>query len=641
MKSPKPPATPDVQTRPLWSRAWVLVAAFAVITIASSFIVAGASWPLVLTTLPIELFLLLGWLVACYGIGRSLLGLFHRERSTFQCVSSAALGIGITSIAMLLLGLAGFLSRVPAIAIIVIGVALAAWDTITCAIRRKHRDKSDDLRSSGWHWVLLVLAPFLGIAMTGALVPPGLLWGDEPNGYDVVEYHLEVPREWYEAKKISPLEHNAFSFFPFNVEMQYLLAMGIEGGPWNGMYLAQLMHVAMIALAVGAVYGVVKDITGDERSACAAAVIAGATPWMSLLAPVAYNEGGLLLFGTLAAGWMLKALRDRAKPQAAGVAGVFAGFACGVKLTAVPVVAIALPVVLLLVKWSGRNLRQAIVFATASVVLFSPWLIRNFAWAHNPVFPEGVSVFGKAHFSDDQVERWKRAHSPTEQQQGIGTRVAAFGSQVVVDPAYAWLLLPLTIMAAVIGWRSGEVRLLALLILFHAIFWIGFTHLQGRFFVLLIPWGAMLIAIACAPKFRMISLGGGLVIACIGAVVLIQKINMAEKRFNYFGLTDFTGLTPLGEQKPGPGEPVVLIGDANAFFYQIPASQLHYRTVFDVNVKDGQSIIDAWRGDAPSGSGTIDIINPSELLRFSKTYWKIPAPPPDVMAHEQPYVVQH
>lgn len=634
MNSTKAPAKNEPVVPAVWSRAWVLLVAFVAIALATSFMVAGASWPLVLTTLPSQLLLLIAWVVACFGIGRAILQFVQSEHTTYQVVSAIALGMGVISIAMLLVGLGGGLNRVVAIAIIAVAVALALWQL------RGVRNFGS-LSISPAAWVVLILAPFLGIAMTGALVPPGLLWGDEPNGYDVVEYHLEVPREWYEAKRITPLEHNVFSYFPFNVEMQYLLAMELEGGPWAGMYLAQLMHLAMVALGVAAVYGVVKEVSGDEKSAVASAVIAGGVPWMSWLAPVAYNEGGVILFSALAVGWMLRALKDPAKPQAACVAGALAGFACGVKLTAVPVVIIALPVALLVAKWSMRSLRQSIIFVIMSIVVFSPWLIRNVAWAHNPVFPEGMSVFGKTHFSDDQAERWTRAHSPTEAQRSLPARFAAFGSQIIADPSYTWVFLPLVMAASIIGWRRVEVRILALLIFFHAIFWIFFTHLQGRFFILLVPWGAMLIAIALEEKWRIVSVASGVVIACIGAIVVIQKIDESENRFNFFGLTDFTPLTPLRDEKPTPDQQVVLIGEGSAFFYQLPAKQLHYRTVFDVNVKAGESVIDAWREGAPSGPGTIDVINPSELIRFSKTYWKIPAPPPEVAAHEQPYLVRH
>ena len=57
-----------------------------------------------------------------------------------------------------------------------------------------------------------------------------------PSGYDVVEYHLQVPREWLELGRITPLHHNVFSFFPFNVEDSQitLLAMNLHAGPWAG-----------------------------------------------------------------------------------------------------------------------------------------------------------------------------------------------------------------------------------------------------------------------------------------------------------------------------------------------------------------------------------------------------------------------
>ncbi|HTL30410.1 MAG TPA: glycosyltransferase family 39 protein, partial [Tepidisphaeraceae bacterium] len=498
-------------------------------------------------------------------------------------------------------------------------------------------------RGSNGRWLLLLLAPLLGIALTGALVPPGLLWGDEPNGYDVVEYHLQVPREWCEAGRITPLQHNAFSYFPFNVEMQYLLAMEIQGGPWKGMYLAQLMHVAMVALGIGAVYGLVKELGGSDLNASVGAVIAGSVPWMSWLAPVAYNEGGLILFGTLGVGWVLVAMREDAKSRAAVFAGVFAGLACGVKLTAVPVVVIATPIALLAARWSGRNLRRAILFVAFACVVFSPWLIRNIAWTGNPAFPEGMSIFGRGHFSEDQVERWSRAHSPTEQQRSIGARVTAFVDQIVTDSSYAWLLLPMAIAAAVLAWRRAECRTLAILIGLHALFWIAFTHLQGRFFVLLVPWGAILIALSLAnlPSIRISAVGLSVAMAVIGLSVVITKVTAVQVRFNFFGQSDLSALTPLADEKPGPGTQVVLIGDAQAFFYQMPMKQLHYRTVFDVNARPDESVIDAWRAGAPSGPNTIDVINPSELLRFSRTYWKIPAPSPEIAAHERPFVVRH
>src|SRR5207302_7859042 len=120
-----------------------------------------------------------------------------------------------------------------------------------------------------WLWLLVI--PFLAIAVLGAFMAPMALWGPtEPNGYDVVEYHLQIPREWFEAGRIQALHHNVFSYFPFNVEMHYLLAMHLRGGPWAGMYLAQFMHALFIALAALAVYGLSRRLWGNTPGAIAA-----------------------------------------------------------------------------------------------------------------------------------------------------------------------------------------------------------------------------------------------------------------------------------------------------------------------------------------------------------------------------------
>src|SRR5262249_54024495 len=133
-----------------------------------------------------------------------------------------------------------------------------------------------------WHWLWLGLMPVLGIVLACAMLPPGMLWRDEPNGYDVTEYHLQVPREGFEAGRITGLHHNVFSYMPFNVEMHYLLAMELRGGPWSGMYLAQLMHVMFFVLTVVAIYALLAE--KHPHGAIVASVIAGATPWMGLLA---------------------------------------------------------------------------------------------------------------------------------------------------------------------------------------------------------------------------------------------------------------------------------------------------------------------------------------------------------------------
>ena len=70
-----------------------------------------------------------------------------------------------------------------------------------------------------------------------------MLWAEEAGGYDVLEYHLGGPKEFFDAGRISFLRHNVYSNFPFNAEMLYLVSMILSGGAYEGIFVAKLVNV--------------------------------------------------------------------------------------------------------------------------------------------------------------------------------------------------------------------------------------------------------------------------------------------------------------------------------------------------------------------------------------------------------------
>jgi hypothetical protein len=486
----------------------------------------------------------------------------------------------------------------------------------------------------------------LALACAASMALPGLLWNmfGDPLGYDVVEYHLQVPREWYEAGRIAPLHHNAFSFFPFNVEMQFLLAMHLRGAPWAGMYLAQLMHAGYVALAVAAVCAVARATGGNGAIA---GVCAAASPWLVMLAPLAYNEGGLLLYGALAIGWTLIALRERERRVAAmTVAGAMAGLACGVKLTGGPMLLLPLPIALIAIAIVRRDapakaFAAAVLFLAVGVATFSPWLVRNLAWAGNPVFPEEQALLGRGHFSEAQSERWKAAHSPREDQRSIGARVRAGWDQIVVDGRFGYAMIPFALVCAALAYRRPETWLLIALLALLAVFWLGFTHLQGRFFVLAVPLAALLIAQVQGRLAIATGAAAAAVLAVIGLAVVHPR---ASSFLHEKGLAGALGVEALGGfmtpqiVKDVPADAtLVLVGDAKAFYYQRPMARLRYRTVFDVT--DDADWLTAWAGPAARDTNTVVLVDPGEVSRFARTYRRLPPAPPDVLQHGEPYVL--
>jgi len=637
-------------------------ALFAICVLAYS----GGAWALVLYQLATEGPLLAVWLLASLGIGATLLRLFRlrsddRVPGLLAIVTSIALGLGVLSILTLALGLAGVLNRFTAIGVLVVGIGLAVVGAVRYGRGRRPGEADAAVRAwfgapAGWAWLWLAVVPLLAIAAVGAMVPPGFLWTpDEPHGYDVVEYHLQVPREWYEAGRIVPLGHNVFSYFPFNVETHYLLAMHVCGGPWNGMYLAQLMHASYVVLAVLAVYAFARTLAPSPSGAVFAGVGAASVPWLTMLAPIAYNEGGLLLYGTLAIGWTLRAGRGAGgsaggmRGRTLALAGTMAGFACGAKLTAAPTVLAAVPVALVIqalihrpARWSGV-VGGAVTFVLFGVVVFGPWLARNVEWARNPVFPEAMSLFGKAHFSGVQAQRWERAHKPPPAQSSVPARLKAFGSEVLFNWQFGYVLPPLGVVAAVAARRNPNTVLLTTLLLIFTGFWLAVTHLQGRFFVLAIPAAALLVAMV--DWGRRAWVGAAAVAVAAGVGLVSMHLRFSARMNGPQGLAGviavpgvaFEQLHPPELQNMAPEATLTLVGEARAFWFPRKVKWLRYRTVFDVDADPTTDLIDSWRGQAVPNEWLF--IDPAELTRFSRTYFGVPQPPQEVRARTEPYVV--
>ena len=59
--------------------------------------------------------------------------------------------------------------------------------------------------------------------------------------FDVLEYHLEGPKDYYQAGRISYLPHNVYTNMPFGVEMLHLLGMQVMADWWWGALAGQLL----------------------------------------------------------------------------------------------------------------------------------------------------------------------------------------------------------------------------------------------------------------------------------------------------------------------------------------------------------------------------------------------------------------
>ncbi len=564
-----------------------------------------------------------------------LLGV-REESPVCRVIFGGGAGVGILCLLELTLGAAGGLSRGPwliSFGALVAMSLLAYRREIRHALRRDAALRLPALEPHQWLWLAVV--PFAALAMIVAAAPPGTLWAEEGNGYDVLEYHLAVPKAYLAAGGIVPLPGNIYSNFPLNAEMLYLLAMVLKGGAVEGVFLAQAFNMLLAGLAVAACWAAARPL--GSRAATVAAVLAGTCGWFVYLSGVAYVENALLLFTALALAacvrWWTTADPDsgpvRTDPTDAGtapppargnaitpwamLAGLYAGLACGCKYTAAILVAgPILPAILLDARRRIQSrFRSTVAFALGAFLTFCPWMIRNTLYCGNPIFPLATKVLGAdPRIWDEEIAaRWHNGHRTPPARSSPTGRAEAVWSGVINEPrsgSLPWGMALGGIALFAIGRRRGPVATaaattvilpLVVILIAQVAAWAGLTHLVARFAVPMLP--PLLILAAMAAEYPHRGVRAALV-ACvlvsaafrlyhIGGLYYDHARGVDESgrivRLGWHGRTDWfidgqwPGTAHLGflNKELPAGARVLMVADARSFYVR-PACD--YSVVF-------------------------------------------------------------
>ena len=115
---------------------------------------------------------------------------------------------------------------------------------------------------------------------------------------------------------------------------------------------------------------------------------------------------------------------------------------------------------------------------------------------------------------------------------------------------------------------------------------------------------------------------GAVAVFAIVAAPLIHRALWPAAQLQAFGLGNLSHFDETIKTQCESGRKLTLAGDARAFLYVMPMTNLRYRTVFDVDQRPGQNLIEAWLGpDAAAIRGEYQIVvDQGELSRFSRTY---------------------
>ena len=233
--------------------------------------------------------------------------------------------------------------------------------------------------------------------------------------FDVLEYHLQGPKEYYQAGRIAFLPHNVYTNMPFGVEMLHLLGMEVMGDWWWGGLAGQLL-VALFAPAAAVLIAAAAGRSGSRRAAWFAAVVYLSTPWIYRLAVIAYVEGPLCFYHAalvwaVARGWIDRGI---SRAVALGPARPAGRRRDGLQVSGLDLGGDPL--------WPARRwstpgevarLRPLLAYVLGWAIVMAPWLAKNVIDTGNPVYPLGYRVFDGRHWDEAREAQWSDAHGPS------------------------------------------------------------------------------------------------------------------------------------------------------------------------------------------------------------------------------------
>jgi hypothetical protein len=634
------------------------------------------------------------WMLAgVWGLGHLLLRTIQLRSHLRRLEKTVfAYGLGMSAVSLLVLGAGLLAQRVPeALSGETLGIVLFVFALIEFALRRTWDRSNNSSAAStttstqGKASRTRVSSEFtfsrLGAVLLRGQIPFGILARGIASltmalfvmamalgamlpsvDFDVKEYHLQGPKEWFMNGAIEMLPHNVYTSFPFLTEMFHLLGMELSSDWYLGALAGKLVLMTFAPLTGLAVFAA-ADRLFDRRAAWAAMLIHLSTPWTYRISIIAYAEGGLTFFlmaTTLAVIIRVQSQRDDpepvpdAEPSSPGaerltmLTGLLAGSAMACKYPGLLSVVFPAAVVLLLLEWKSQNdtpltrraAKTLLVFGLACGVTIGPWLLKNLYETGNPVYPLMNSLFHGIDWTPTLEANWKHAHSPSHYQPF--DLLVKFYDVTLKSDWLSPLMFALAPLAFLTKWNRRFIVGLWLYVGFLFLSWWLLTHRLDRFWIPLIPLVALLSGGGvwwATNKFWRYSAGAFVALCVLFNLGFITTVNcglntwlgdLAEVRDN----SEFTSepVAYLNRMRLPTDAKVLFVGEAQVFDVRVP---LVYNTVFDISIfeqwcsasepgvpaaeqkmKSAEEIRERFRSEGI----THILVNWQEIIRYRTTY---------------------
>jgi hypothetical protein len=218
-----------------------------------------------------------------------------------------------------------------------------------------------------------------------------------PVDRDALTHHLFVPKLWLQHGGIYEIPEIPFSYYPMNLDLLYTIPLYFGND-----IIPKYIHFLFALLTALLLYRHLKKRLGVEYGLLGA-IFFLSVPIIVKLSITAYVDLGLVFFTTASLLLLFHWAEQNFEWRPLALAGLCCGLAAGTKyngLVSIIVLALLVPVIyqqnaLKERQHNGKALLFGCVFGMAALTSPSPWLIRNYAWTGNPIYPLHNSLFQK------------------------------------------------------------------------------------------------------------------------------------------------------------------------------------------------------------------------------------------------------
>ena len=210
-----------------------------------------------------------------------------------------------------------------------------------------------------------------------------------PVSKDALTHHLAIPKLYLNNGGIYEIPFARFSYYPMNLDLLYLIPLYFGND-----IIPKFIHFSFALLTAWLIFCYLKRRINLVYSLFGVLFFLS-IPVIVKLSISVYVDLGLIFFSTTSLLSLLKWIESNFRLRFLILSAVSCGLAMGTKYNGLVVfflLTVFVPFVHSRYSLEKNNtflnaLSNGLLFSIIALLIFSPWMIKNYIWAHNPIYP--------------------------------------------------------------------------------------------------------------------------------------------------------------------------------------------------------------------------------------------------------------